>query len=267
MKDWLIAFDIDDTLITDEGKIDEKLKVLLLTLQENNTLLFSSGRPPQSIKNIINEIGLDMNAVYVCGFNGSLLIKGDNEVFSTSIDDADINRLADFLRSSHLWLQTYEGSTILYEEDNKYTEYEKEVTRMHTKKIKDVTEYRRSYPKLMGLGREDKVRSAFDNVPSDLAGEFHFTITKPFFLEIMAKDVSKGKAIDYFLNNNVASYEKTMAFGDSFNDIEMLKKVKYSVAVDNAIDEVKEVSKYVTQSNNESGVYNYLNHFINGGQV
>lgn len=45
-----------------------------------------------------------------------------------------------------------------------------------------------------------------------------------------------------------------MAIGDNMNDISMLERAGYSVAMDNATPEVKAVSKYATDTNEQSGV-------------
>ena len=45
-----------------------------------------------------------------------------------------------------------------------------------------------------------------------------------------------------------------MAIGDNMNDVSMLERVGYSVAMDNAAPEVKAIAKYQTDSNEQSGV-------------
>ena len=45
-----------------------------------------------------------------------------------------------------------------------------------------------------------------------------------------------------------------MAAGDSPNDMAMIMESGFGVAVDNALPEVKEVSDYVTASNEDEGV-------------
>ncbi len=53
-----------------------------------------------------------------------------------------------------------------------------------------------------------------------------------------------------------------MAFGDQMNDFEMLKSVYYSYAMDNAIDEVKQVARFTAPPNNEYGVIQVLKEFF-----
>ena len=52
-----------------------------------------------------------------------------------------------------------------------------------------------------------------------------------------------------------------MAIGDGENDLEMLKQCKNSVAMGNAINEVKEIASYITSDINEDGIYNAFKKF------
>jgi hydroxymethylpyrimidine pyrophosphatase-like HAD family hydrolase len=53
--------------------------------------------------------------------------------------------------------------------------------------------------------------------------------------------------------------EETVVFGDDYNDIEMLSVPGViSVAVENALDEVKAVADYVCGSNDEDGVAKWI---------
>jgi hydroxymethylpyrimidine pyrophosphatase-like HAD family hydrolase len=45
-----------------------------------------------------------------------------------------------------------------------------------------------------------------------------------------------------------------MAFGDGLNDLSMIKAARYSVAMGNAVDEVKAAAGFVTATNDEDGV-------------
>ncbi len=73
-------------------------------------------------------------------------------------------------------------------------------------------------------------------------------------IEINSKTASKGNALQHLCQKmNIASTD-VMAIGDASNDISMLKYAGFSVAMGNAIPEVKEISKFTTLSNIENGV-------------
>lgn len=52
-----------------------------------------------------------------------------------------------------------------------------------------------------------------------------------------------------------------VVFGDGKNDISMMKQAPLSIAMENAIDEVKEIASYITKSNKEDGIEYACKHF------
>ena len=57
--------------------------------------------------------------------------------------------------------------------------------------------------------------------------------------------------------------EDVIAFGDGYNDISLLEKVGYGIAIGNAVSEVKKIAFDVTLDNNNKGVEKYLiKHFL-----
>ena len=74
-------------------------------------------------------------------------------------------------------------------------------------------------------------------------------------LEITVKGAEKGPAIQEYIESLGYTKEEVMVFGDSLNDYSMLSMdFGATVAMENADEEVKRVSKYVTKSNEDLGV-------------
>ena len=62
--------------------------------------------------------------------------------------------------------------------------------------------------------------------------------------------------------------EEIMACGDGDNDADMLREVGLGVAMENAIDTVKEAADYITVSNNEQGAAKAIERFaLRGGEL
>ena len=80
------------------------------------------------------------------------------------------------------------------------------------------------------------------------------TTSKPFFLEFMAKNVSKGNAIKALCKRLQIPLEEVIVFGDSLNDKSMFEVAGYSVAMGNASDELKKIADEVTLDNNSNGI-------------
>lgn len=81
-------------------------------------------------------------------------------------------------------------------------------------------------------------------------------------LEITEKGVSKGKALLEFGELMGVKQNEIMAFGDSENDLEMIKNAGMGIAMKNSIPEVIENADYVTLSNNDNGIAYAINKFI-----
>jgi len=73
-----------------------------------------------------------------------------------------------------------------------------------------------------------------------------------------SKSVTKWEGIKALAAHVGISVENTIAFGDDFSDIEMLRECGVGVAVANAIDEVKAVADIVCDSNDNDGVAKWL---------
>ena len=82
-------------------------------------------------------------------------------------------------------------------------------------------------------------------------------------MDIIPKNSSKGTSIKKIQKMLNITDKETMAFGDQMNDFDMLNSAYYSYAMDNAIDEVKQICRFSAPSNNDYGVVQVLKEFFN----
>ena len=81
-------------------------------------------------------------------------------------------------------------------------------------------------------------------------------------LEINFNGVSKGNAVKALIEKYGIKREELICIGDNENDISMLQFAGVSVAMGNAIKEVKEIADYVTDTNKNNGVAKAIEKFI-----
>jgi hydroxymethylpyrimidine pyrophosphatase-like HAD family hydrolase len=93
-----------------------------------------------------------------------------------------------------------------------------------------------------------------ESLAAGLHGIGGLTQAVPGLLEVLPWGSSKGDGVLRLLDAIDVSTKHTCAFGDGENDIEMFQAVEYSVAVANAKPKLKCVAKFVTESNENSGV-------------
>ncbi|MGL4952450.1 MAG: Cof-type HAD-IIB family hydrolase [Culicoidibacterales bacterium] len=83
------------------------------------------------------------------------------------------------------------------------------------------------------------------------------------FIELFTPTISKASAISHVQNHYQIANTHTIAFGDQLNDIEMLTYVPHSVAMANAVPELKALAFAVTAlPNTAGGVGHYLNQYF-----
>lgn len=81
-------------------------------------------------------------------------------------------------------------------------------------------------------------------------------------LEFTRADISKGVGLKRLCEHLGIDIADTMAVGDTENDLSILEAAGVAVAMGNATDAVKELSDYVTSSNEEDGVAHAIMHFL-----
>jgi len=70
----------------------------------------------------------------------------------------------------------------------------------------------------------------------------------------MPLNASKELAVTRLCNNYNISMDSVIIFGDDHNDLGLFKTTGYSIAMGNAINELKEIADEVTDSNDQDGV-------------
>ena len=73
-------------------------------------------------------------------------------------------------------------------------------------------------------------------------------------IEITAAHAQKGLALKKLCEEQGLHPDEVMVFGDSLNDLSMMQEFRYSFAMANAADIIKEAANYQTRSNAEHGV-------------
>lgn len=83
------------------------------------------------------------------------------------------------------------------------------------------------------------------------------------YMEFNALGVNKGQGLIDLANKLGIDIKDTIAVGDNYNDISMLKVAGLAVAANNAVDDVKEICDYVTKADcNEGVVAELIERFI-----
>ena len=105
------------------------------------------------------------------------------------------------------------------------------------------------------IGEEAELRPVYEL----LADDERYTCTlqqeiyRPeYWLEIMPKKATKAEAIQTL--KKLWDCDRVVSFGDAVNDIPMFKQVPFSIAMGNAIDELKSIAYFVSKDIDDDGI-------------
>ncbi|MGX7092762.1 Cof-type HAD-IIB family hydrolase [Hutsoniella sourekii] len=262
----MLVLDIDDTLLNSHHEVSDRTFDALIQFQDAGyQLVLASGRPIESVIQVSKQLKLDEYDSYCLGFNGGVVVRLKDEeiLYSQPIAVEDQGPLIQYLRDNNLSAITYEGHQVIMDFENDYSMVESQLTGMpgrHDSNYFDTLDH--PVMKFMGVGDPAIVK----RVEEELGGSFRDTIrvttSKPFFLELIHKDVSKGAALNFLIDHLNLSADQVVAVGDGNNDTEMIEFAGLGVAMGNATDQLKAVSDYVTASNDEGGVVQVVEKFF-----
>ena len=74
----------------------------------------------------------------------------------------------------------------------------------------------------------------------------------------MNREASKWTSTKQLSEKLGISIDDIIAFGDDYNDLEMIKNAGIGIAMGNAEESVKKVADFVTNTNMNDGIANYI---------
>lgn len=104
-------------------------------------------------------------------------------------------------------------------------------------------------------------RARISEIEKLLDEDLYWEISENEVLMVMNKNARKKNAVVSLATHFGISLSEVAAFGDDYNDIEMLRDCGVGVAVANAIDQVKAVADSICQSNDDDGVAKWIEEF------
>jgi HAD-superfamily hydrolase, subfamily IIB len=272
MRYRMVAIDMDGTLLNHEDEIsDANLYAIRKAMSDGIKVVISTGRIFAAVKHYAKLLGLK---AHVISANGAVIsdAMGQNVIYTKPMDVIGAARCIEIARKYDIYYHCYANDT-LYTEKLAYTSwtYSKlnetlpPEERIVIQRIDDGVDFvLHSGYKIMKLVMIDddadklaKARYETMQVPS-----VAISSSMPNNFEVMARGVSKGRALEILADHYNIKMEHVVAIGDSENDISMLERVGLPIAMGNAADEVKNIARYTVPSNDEDGVAYALNCYV-----
>jgi hypothetical protein len=108
--------------------------------------------------------------------------------------------------------------------------------------------------KILNAGQPEYLQEHWQEMQAPFEGELSGMFTAPFYYEFTPLGVDKSRALAETFAAMGIDPSEVVAFGDAQNDRTMLEWAGCGVAMGNAVDEVKAIADYVTDSCDEDGI-------------
>ena len=259
----IIFSDIDGTFLKNDKSVSPlTVQAAKKILDQGIKFAFVSARMPEAIFPITDNNHLPRTAAI--SYSGAYVLDEEEKVLydkKVSADDAKkvLNEMFNRWNRKDFSASFYSGHN--WYAQNIDERIEKEI--LNTDAFAEIVNFedvldKNILPNKIFVRCEPSICAEMERELGKIFTNLNVVRSAPHLLEVMDKGVSKASGIEVLLNHYGFSKDEAIAFGDNYNDIEMLKYIPQSVAMANAPEEIKKIASVVTDSNEESGIYTYL---------
>lgn len=257
----LVASDMDGTLLNSKAELPPDFFDIFERMRRNKiAFVAASGRQIHNMK--IKFKGID-DEIFFAAENGAYVTKANKELLSLELSKDDVRQFLEIARKIDGTYIVLSGKKFAYIENpdpvflarlSSYSGY--------LKPVKDISQVDDDiFYKFTICDLINPATNAFPHF-ENLCGDFQVKISGLKWMDITHKLADKGYALKLIQDALGISIDQTAAFGDYLNDIELLKRAKYSYAMANALDEIKKLARFQTYSYNEGGVTKALSQIL-----
>lgn len=267
MQYKLIVLDLDGTLTNSEKEITPRTKAALMQAQEAGVkVILASGRPVAGIAPLAEELQLKRYGGFILAFNGGKIIdcKEQKTVCESILPGHLIPELHRIAGENGVTILSYNDRAIITENpDDPYVAVEANLNKMPVERAASFpAAICFPVPKCLIVGDAEKIVRLETLIQQRFGGAISAYRSEPFFLEVMPLNIDKAQSLGRLLDLIGIGRAETIACGDGYNDLTMIRFAGLGVAMANAQPAVREAADYITLSNEEDGVAQVVDKFV-----
>jgi len=267
MKYKLLVVDIDGTLLGRDGSISaEDGEAVAEARRSGIRVSLSTGRAVKACQSIINQLSLDGYHIF---FDGALVSNLGEEVYAEPLDRGVVREAVEFAHLHNIALELYSATHYFVERETWSTDAHRQYFGIEPTIVDFTGLWERERiikGGLVAVTPQQATKAKSFRLHFDRSLHFSRARSPAFpgvdFINIVAPEVSKGKALAALASHLGVSLSEVMAVGDGINDISLLSLAGLAVAMDNAPDEVKAVAHHITLDVDHSGLAAAIKRFL-----
>ena len=254
-----VAMDLDETTLNSNTRLDERTRTALHAVQAVGIpMIIATSRPERVLPTLVGEDILEITSIVQmngtiaqgkAGLTGSLKCE-------MSLGDAQVCwRLVNEQTPWARMTLEIDGDQFAVNHDDDINELWAFNMATPTMVVSFEEALRLGPVKISINGLNQNLENLVNMLQSELSTETDvIRAARVQFLNIVPTQASKSSAVADLLESANIPLTDVLSFGDDFVDIDLIRDCGWSVAVANAIPEIKSLAKYETASNDDHGV-------------
>lgn len=261
MRPRLLCSDIDGTLLNADRQLSPRTLAAYGAIRATTPLVLASSRMPKAMRHLQVDLGIG-GAPLIC-YNGGLVLGDEQEgtpvLNSLPVPLAVVRDALDWAQGTEVHVGLYQYDQWLVPRHDFWTAREINNTKVDPDFVGNLhsatAQWVEGAHKVMCMGPAEQIQVMYDRLQARHGDAVHTYRSKDTYIEISHKAISKASALALVLARYHAfGMEAVAAFGDNYNDIDLLQAVGVGVAVENARLEVKAVADMQTSHHKADGV-------------
>ena len=263
----LIASDMDYTLLDENGRLPEGFARLVCALEEAGIYFAAaSGRPLYTLEGMFPDLA---DRIALIGDNGGAIRWRGRDIYQARMPGADYREMAAATREAGD-VGVLCGLDSAYVE-RQYQRYAQVLAQFYTRVtyVDDLTALDVPADKYTVYLPRGDAQAAYDKRYGRLyAGRFSVAVAGANWVDIMNRGVDKGAALRALGRSLGLTAANLMAFGDTYNDAEMLCTAKYGFLMSNGSQDLRARVAFLAPPHWDQGVVRVMRQVLaQGGWV
>lgn len=256
----LIASDMDGSLLNDEKLIPPEFYDILPQLRQNGiSFTVASGRSYSTLKSDFAKVSDQIS--YICD-NGAYVVNHGTPKINTIPRELlkPLLKACDELDGIQVLLCGMHASYL----KRFSSDFEFEIGHyyINRKIVERLSEVEDDIFKVAICDLSNPLTRTYPYLKERFGGNLTLQVSGKDWMDVMNKGVNKGAALEVLQRELGVTSEETMAFGDFYNDIELLQKARYSFVMENSNPDMRRHGNYVAPSNNDAGVIQAIKRYV-----
>ncbi|MDD3013419.1 MAG: Cof-type HAD-IIB family hydrolase [Candidatus Gastranaerophilales bacterium] len=261
----LIALDIDGTIMDNRFQISDRVKkTISRAIDSGIYVVIATGRMYSATVPIASGLGIVTPLITYQGSMVREFCEKDDILLHYDVSPDLSKQILDELRK-------FEVQINLYLDDELFIEDESAILAEYATKRNIIYHKVNSFNNIINL-KPTKILAMIKNaekateiknyLKEKYSDILYITKSTPFYVEIVNKEASKGRAVLFLANKWGIDQAEIMTIGDQDNDSDMLEVAGLSVAMGNGTEGLKKIAKYVTDTVDNDGAALAIEKFV-----